>query len=148
MVDLVTIVFFGVGIALVIYSQRVVARAHQSQYWPSTSGTVTRSEVVSARRYGQSGYEARIEYTYEVDREYQSRVLCIGGTVAMTRKRARERCERYPAGSQVEVFYDPSNPATACLERTAEGAKFMTLVGCGLLVVAVLSLLGVIQFGG
>ena len=147
MVDLVTVALFGVGIALLVYSQRVLARTQQSGYWPSTSGTVTRSEVVSARRYGQSGYEARIEYTYKVDREYQSNVLSIGGTVATTRKRAGERCERYPVGSQVEVFYDSSNPATACLERTAEGAKFMTLVACGLLVVAVLSLLGIVEFG-
>jgi hypothetical protein len=147
MINLVTVGLFGAGIALLVYSQRILARAQQSQYWPSTSGTVTRSEVARVRRFGQSGYEARIEYTYSVGPEYRSKVFGIGGSVGTTRKRARERCERYPVGSEVEVFYDPSNPAVACLERTAEGAKSMTLVACGLLLVAVLSLLGVIELG-
>ena len=38
------------------------------------------------------------------------------------------RCAKYPEGSEPEVYYDPSNPKDACLERVQEGKGFAMLI--------------------
>jgi hypothetical protein len=144
MSDLLTLAIFGGGITLVIYSRIIVDRARRSQYWPSTQGRVMRSEVVRGGHPGHPRHEAAIEYTYAVDREYRSNTICIGGTVDTTRKTAEARCQRYPVAASVEVFYEPSNPATACLQRTAEGAQVIGLIGYGFVIFAALSLSGIL----
>lgn len=141
-----------IGIGFVLYCRRMAGKAERSELWPPTSGWVTRSEVVTdtslvgtaARRV----YKSAIEYTYTVgSQEHRSDTICIGGTFDTSlRGRAEKRCSRYPVGASVNVFYDPSNPDTACLEKSAEGTLLFTWVGVGLIALAVLVYLDVIRF--
>lgn len=84
--------------------------------WPSTDGVVvTNFATTYKHRNPKTGFwEDRVsrvfEYTYDVDgRTYTGDELGYGegGFVDMD--------ERYPVGSKVEVFYDPSDPSQAAL---------------------------------
>ena len=69
-------------------------------------------------------YKAKIEYEYTVGSEtYTGDIICIGGEINTSfPKRAEERCQRYPVGSEVNVYYDPLDPETSCLEQKGEGS--------------------------
>ena len=146
-----SLVFLGIGVALVIQSRLRAARVRGSESWLPTTGTVTRSEVVHESLGGSASttryYQPVIEYTYVVDgRDYQSNAICVGGTLYSTlRGRAAKRCARYPSGMTVQLFYDPMAPASACLERTAEGVGLFTAAGIGGILLGALSYFGIVR---
>ena len=149
--DGATLVIFIIGVAFVAYCRVMLTRVRRSQHWHPTTGTIERSEVVKTRSRGSPSstiYKAAIEYTYGVGgREFRSDKICIGGTLDTSmRKRAEARCAKYPQGVAVPVYYDPSSPGNACLERTAEGARLFTWLGVGMIALAALTYLGVIRF--
>jgi hypothetical protein len=143
-------IFFGVGIVFVAGALLAAARARRSESWPVTTGTVTGSEIrVSRAHKGARIFESQIEYSYAVHgREYRSDVLCSGGMLhTSSRRRAEERCAKYPVGVPVRVFYQPSDPSRSCLEATAEGGGLMLAIDCGILILAVCVQRGIVQFG-
>lgn len=87
--------------------------------WRSTQGRVLKSrvEVSGGDHTSVSPY---VLYEYEVHGQaYQSvqiqagdRFIRSGGS-----RNAYETVDRYPVGAVVTVYYDPSNPAEAALER-------------------------------
>lgn len=143
----------GIGyMGWVFYKQRLVAK---SQSWPSTPGTVTRSELGTSR--GTSGpgrtpnrtFSARIEYRYMVGpKVYRNNTICIGGELNTSfRSRAESRLRQYPEGAEVPVFYDPANPARSCLERRGEIALFGYLIGSVFALIGLLILFDIIALG-
>ena len=55
---------------------------------------------------------------------------CVGGTLHTSlRRHAEKRCARYPLGDSVEVYYDPMDPKTSCLEQTGVGAELLFYLG-------------------
>ena len=55
--------------------------AYQSKGWPVTKGTITHSEVDSWMKDGKSQYDARINYSYEVEgKKYNSTKLNTSGS--------------------------------------------------------------------
>ncbi len=87
--------------------------------WRATNGRVLKSRVeVSGGNYATvSPY---ILYEYEVrGRTYQNAQIKVGDRFINTRtsREAYNLVDRYPAGMDVTVFYDPSNPAESALER-------------------------------
>ncbi len=147
--DGATLIMFIMGTGLVAYCRVMLARVRRSQRWHPTTGTIERSEVVKTASRGSSGtiYKAAIEYRYAVGgRDFRSDTVCVGGTLdSSMRKRAEARCAKYPQGVSVPVYYDPSSPGNACLERTAEGARLFTGLGVGLMALAALAYLGVLR---
>ena len=98
------------------------------QGWPSTMGTVLMS-TLEWRRSGNRGSAAYpvVQYSYQVNGQaYQGRKIAPGMEVGGTG--AGRVVERYPAGAQVMVFYDPNNPADAVLERKAPAQWILWLV--------------------
>ncbi len=87
--------------------------------------------MVRTRTDKTTVYKARVEYLYEVDgREHRGDTICIGGTLHTSLKRhAEQRCARYPLGGRVEVFYDPMQPETSCLEKTGAGGELLFYLG-------------------
>ena len=76
---------------------------------------------------------ARIEYRYTVaGRHYKGRRIGLTGEIYCNHSNRADRLlARYHAGATVRVWYDPRDPADACLERTAEGAWFQLLIAAG-----------------
>jgi hypothetical protein len=131
------------GVGVVIHAVRTSRKLEAAQLWPSVKGLVTTSVV---KRSGGKNrvYRAEIRYTYSVHgQELKGRRYALGGEVnTSSRARAEERCAKYPEGCEPEVYYDPSNPKDACLERIQEGKGFTVLVAGVFAAVGLAMLLG------
>ncbi len=99
------------------------------QGWSSTMGTVNASYLErrrSSNNGGSTNYPV-VQYSYQIGGQmYQSQKIAPGMEVGGTG--AGKVVERYPAGAQVMVFYDPQNPSDAVLERKAPAQWVMWLI--------------------
>ena len=107
----------GILLGIILYTRSKVAKASS---WPSTMGTVTFSTV--ERRSsgdGTTNYPV-VHYTYQVmGQMLQGSKVMPGPETGGTG--AEKVVNRYPAGAQVMVYYDPDNPSDAVLERSMPG---------------------------
>jgi hypothetical protein len=108
----------GILLGIIIVTQRSVAKAAS---WPSTMGTVVFSSI-EWRRGSKGGSVAYpvVQYNYQVmGQMLQGRKVQPGPETGGTG--AQKVVDRYPAGAQVMVYYDPQNPSNAVLERGTPG---------------------------
>ena len=126
----------------------LAARAWQSQrqanaarHWPHTQGRIVLAEVretavrvrssTSTGRYRMATrYAPRIVYEYEMaGLYYQGERLWMGPAVVSSESdEAAREVARYPLGSEVPVYYNPSNPAEATLHpRIGWGVRMLWL---------------------
>lgn len=108
----------GILLAIILVTRRKVALAAS---WSSTMGTVTHSAIEWRRgSEGQSVAYPVVQYAYQVmGQTLQGRKVQPGPEVGGTG--AHKVVNRYPAGAQVMVYYDPNNPSDAVLERSMPG---------------------------
>ncbi len=141
----------GLGyIAWILYKHRL---AEKSRTWPATTGTITRSEFgskssqVGPSRTPNRIYNAHIEYRYMVGKKvYLGKTICAGGELNTSfKQRAEDRSAKYPKGSNVPVYYNPSNPQMCCLERRGEMTVFGLLMGGAMSLFGLLILLNIIS---
>ena len=92
-------------------------------HWPLTRGTVL-SATVQVSHQGASRHESPLVlYTYQVNgKAFQGHRVRVGDEFGRIRvsgaaSSAAHTVARFPAGSCVEVYYDPANPANSALER-------------------------------
>jgi hypothetical protein len=110
--------FDAIFIGIIVAVRRKVA---QAAGWPSTLGTVTFSTIEMRRgsKGGSTAYPV-VRYSYQVNGQpYQSTKVMPGPDVGGTG--AHKVVQRYPAGAQVMVYYNPANPSEALLERGTPG---------------------------
>ena len=138
------LLFAGVGIFLVLRTQRNKKKAEVSQAWPSTLGQVTdshvkRSESTDADGDTTTNYSAQVAYTYQVGgQDYSSQKVTFGFTPSYSNQsKAQGEADRYPVGKQVTVYYDPSKPSDAVLERQVSGGKVVMILGIIFIVIGV-----------
>jgi hypothetical protein len=111
---------FGLAALMLFLAAR--RRSKAAQGWPSVRGTIVRSEVEEFwdRTDGHSSksYRAAVEFAYQVrGRDYRGNQIKLGVAVSGSRPAAEKVTAKYPAGSVVDVHYDPANPGTAALEN-------------------------------
>jgi hypothetical protein len=108
----VGVLFAAIGIVALSFGLKLAATAARSKGWPQAAGTVVDVRSVPVR----GGYNMRVEYQFQVDGRtwWGSRLgfVNVAGDYAWT-MRVRER---YPIGSSVPVWYEPSNPKNCVLE--------------------------------
>ncbi len=108
----------GILLAIIFITRRKVA---QAENWSSTMGTVTSSSI-EWRRGSKGGSVAYpvVQYSYQVmGQMLQGQKIMPGPDTGGTG--AQKVVNRYPAGAQVTVYYDPNNPSDAVLERSMPG---------------------------
>jgi hypothetical protein len=117
-------VFAAICFGLLVLLFFIAARrsSKKAQSWPSVRGKVVSSGVDSYQKTEDNRtttlYTAAVEYAYQVHGvEYHSRQINLGMTTAGSQGGAEKVAARYPMGAEVEVHYDPANPATAALEN-------------------------------
>ncbi len=99
--------------------------ASASTGWPTVTGRVTASEIITRG----TKQKPRVTYAYQVNgRPYTSSRIKFGDTTGNNPSAARRVTERYPAGTEVEVYYDPGLPGNAVLEPGAGGGTFFYLL--------------------
>jgi len=104
----------GILLGIIFFTRRKV---EQASNWPSTMGMVLMS-TLEARHDSEGGYTYYpvVQYEYRVmGQPYQGNRIMPGPSVGGSG--ANKVVARYPAGTQVTVYYDPNNPSDAVLER-------------------------------
>jgi hypothetical protein len=83
-------------------------------------------------------YRALVTFEYEVDgRRYLSDTITFGDYSSSNRGLAERTAARYPIGADVQVFYDPDDPAVGVLERRAAfGTGLFFVVGIVFLLIS------------
>lgn len=103
------------------------ARVDRGRAWPTTGGAVVRSEVIEFDYRdpadGQTRRKQRLDfaYTYEVgSRSHEASNFDVSGAWPAGGSMSAFAAE-YPVGRQVQVHYDPDNPAHAGLSVEGPG---------------------------
>jgi Protein of unknown function (DUF3592) len=151
---LAAVFFMSVGAHLIRKGNRYLRIAAAAAQWPIVTGTVTSTEIVKRIEKTEDGPSAvfvpQVHYVYRADGVSRNgRVIRVGleHRGYSREQQARELLARYSVGSNVEVRYDPQNPAIAVLELGQVGGGsnllagvLLTLVGIGSVVFTVFSI--------
>lgn len=139
---LVPSIFMLVGGIVGAVGYFMLARARASRRWPSVSGQVVRSEVVSREQTDTEPgtihigrrprvYSVALEYAYEVDgTTLKSKRVAFTDSFTKSEGQCEKIAARYPVGSPVTVYYDPEKPTKAVLDR-ATGCGPLLFFGVG-----------------
>lgn len=112
------------GLAAFGYLWWLGAKGDASSSWPSAVGIVQQSQL-EQRQVNAGGdrdntweYFPHISYHYQVQgQDYQSTNRRFPNPgYSRSQQEVAAILVRYPAGAQVRVYYNPANPAEACLE--------------------------------
>jgi len=132
----VLLIFGGVGVFAIYTGRKSIRQADASQRWPATTGKITNAQVeysssIDTEGDSRDSYSPRVSYEYQaLGQTYTGTKISFGFSKSYgSRRQAEDELARYPLGSQVTVYYDPSNPAEAVLERKAGGSMLATVVG-------------------
>jgi hypothetical protein len=104
-------------VALALFTRYIVWREYRVLFvYRPTEGKVLVSDVMPR---GESGFEPNIRICYWVDGHYYERPAWLGSSPfqSQSHDEARSAAARYPAGSEVVVWYDPDMPHRARIER-------------------------------
>lgn len=145
----VCFLFFVIGIFIMIAGIRNRKKAEESTSWPSVKGTITRAWIEVQEHRDSDGdrtirHYPRWEYEFVVSgMTYTGQNIDFSGTQSsMSESKAREELEQYPLNSEVQVFYNPSNPEEAALEPGMEGTMTLIIYGGGLAGLMVIIVVG------
>jgi hypothetical protein len=115
------------------------AHPRQTEAWKSTRGRIVASEVeaytdTDASTHSQTRfYQAVIEFAYQVEGQEYHNTVSEPGT---GKESATAEAARYPAGTELDVYYDSANPTNSALT----GRPSLRLDGRASLVVAIVAI--------
>ena len=99
---------------------RLRRQMEASKAWIKCDGDIVASEAkipVSHRSDDQDDVDAIIRYRYQVSGQiHESACIKFGGQAMMSRAFADALVAKYPVGTGVDVYYDPSDPKSAVLQ--------------------------------
>ncbi|PTL81195.1 DUF3592 domain-containing protein [Vitiosangium sp. GDMCC 1.1324] len=138
LLGLVMLLFGGM---LVFGGARAIYRAWASERWPVAKGSVLSSSVETLRSRRSVTFRPHVRYSYEVGSgHYTSDIIAFAATDTGNMEEAREYVGRFPAGSTVELHYEPGDPSVACLDCGRAGLPdYAVTVGGGALVLFAVS---------
>jgi len=122
---LVFLLLLGIGLfGWEVYS---AAKSNEASSWPSTTATITQSEIKkvrkSRRRRGRRrsswSRELHVQYDYYVQgQSYNNNRVAFGNSVsnALDSIGRPNVVDQYPKGKSVTVYYNPDNPKDSVLE--------------------------------
>ena len=128
--------FMGLFILLMGIAHKVLAR--RATKWPVAAGRIDASGLETIRidagyQRWRRAFRSRIVYSYEVaGRRYISSRVTFGAAVAASLAAlVRGQSQRYAEGSNVDVHYDPANPASSVLECRVRGLWLLWVCSAG-----------------
>jgi hypothetical protein len=137
------LLFLGIGIWLIVRSIRERNKVDESQGWPTTLGQVLHNSVaesVATSDDDVTTYHPEITYSYKVNgQDYEGNRIMIGAVPSGTQKSARDVTVRYPPGASVTVYYNPTNPREAILERKSKSASASMIIGIVFIVLSIVT---------
>jgi hypothetical protein len=117
--------FFPIAAYFYANSEWGMARAVQSREWPVASGIIT-ANAISQKYFLPWGtaYKLEISYRYDVaGLEYTADRVTFGAPRSFDQGFIGRLAEQYRVGGEVNVHYDPSEPAVAVIDTSNETAR-------------------------
>lgn len=134
----------ALGAVMVVKGLRQSSRARQTRSWTATTGRILESRVELLRAADEEGparHAFVIRYAYEArGRPQESDQVWIGSATASMSEdpgSPRRWVERFPAGTEVQVWFDPADPRQAVLVRDVPPAQVTATVVVGAALVAI-----------
>lgn len=132
---------FAAFASLIVYA--IQKNAAQARAWPTATGKIESSDVHefqshdSDRNRSRTQYRAEVVYSYQVAGvRYTSDKLGSAQISASTDALARRASARYPAGSIIQVHYNPANPSEAIVNPGGRGLLLLWLLPLGMVILA------------
>jgi hypothetical protein len=144
------LMFGAAGIVLIVGTlSGGLLSAIRAVWWNGTEGRITRSAMPAEEKHFDNGttlvqYRLDFQYEYRLDRrKYESSQVDFSARSVdnelLDRAGAERVVGRYPAGERVAVYFDPTEPASAVLDRRGDLiAGFF--IGIGMTAIATLVL--------
>ena len=109
-------IFYAVGFGLLGYGLWSAWRSTEAASWPTTDGTVTKTELKENSDGEGTSYQVQVEYSYAVaGNNYHGSRLAFGYAGSSGREAHAEIHEKLKAAKSVTVRYDPADPASSVL---------------------------------
>jgi len=114
-------VIFFIGLATVIYALILKYLDVKAKKWHTTFGEIISSKVRRSTGSENNSYIYKCDFTYIYKpkgflKELKGDKLFRGVNVSSSRKNEHLNiCEKLKVGTQVRVYYNPSNPKKSCL---------------------------------
>ena len=118
MIHILAIVMVLIGVILTSVGVYNIVEGSKSKRWPTTVGTILKSEVKESHIEESVEYSTDVEYSYVVGGEtyLATRISWVLEGVTEPRKdEVLQILKKYPPGQSVRVFYDPKAPSIATL---------------------------------
>jgi len=124
----------GFGVAFAAFGILFAYQGCRTVSWPSVSGRVVSTRIDEALgSKGSTTYRPVITYRYVVDGVEHTSDRLSGAVITHGRSWAQGRCDAYPVGSEVTVYYNPRDPAKAVLESGMQWSSLLFVaIGAGL----------------
>lgn len=147
----------GAGGSLVVGFFGAIAKFRAARKWPCCMGVVLSSQV--ERYWSRIGgshwllYRPRVVYSYEVEGiSYTTERIALAEINTSNEDAARRKAEAYCPGMNVNVWYDPQNPASATLTIPSQDWEYfayvLLLLGAGFVIGGSIWLLRGVQTHG
>jgi len=150
--------FLIFGLIILIFAIQTSVISIESEGWPTVDGTITSSMIdVYEERDTSTGdddfpptyttyYEPEITYSYSINGvDYSFDKISFSRTRFVIQSEAQEVIDEYSTGTNVTVYYNPSNPSEAVLEPGIQNSGGMICSTIGALIFVVLGALIVLS---
>lgn len=118
--DLEAALAIGIGFSMGLGFGWAAVRKHlllaRARHWPSVRGRILVSEVYRDEARGAQHF--RIRYQYRMGDLAEGSTPRLSGDWFWSDRAQAAFVARFLPGSEVEVFYDPSDPRRTCIDRT------------------------------
>lgn len=128
---LVSLTAIGGFITTVKGWQRYKA-SKQTGKWPSVNGVITFSQPAASLED-----LPRIKFSYELNGQRYEREFIFPRNDAPLPELALSYSAKYPLGEEVEIFYDPDQPAEGILEHDDRGDWIVLFLGVLITLIAI-----------
>lgn len=129
-------IVFGVFVIVVVPFE--MYQKAQAENWPARRAMITKSFIGYHRgragKHGSASYwKEEICGTYRTNGEFfcVDRVRFGGFRFGEGKQAAEATIAKYPAGMEVDVYYDPEDPEETVLEAKSPWTEMYTLLGLG-----------------
>jgi len=133
----------GLGIYLIIFSQRYRMVNQESRSWSKSKGVIIENELITELTpKGKISYIPVVKYIFLANhRMIQGRKICVGRPHQFSRqKKARQLLDAYPPSCKVNVFFNPHNPEEAVLEQFIYNPQQCLILGTIFIILMILML--------
>lgn len=138
------LVLCAVGAVAIVAGLRQSTRGKETRGWTRTHGRVVAAyveEIPGPAEEGGTRYRPVVRYAYEArGHAYQSEQVSVGLSPVSTstdRDEVRRSVEPFPAGRDVDVWFDPGDPRQAVLVRGVPQTQVVAGVVIGIVLIGI-----------